>query len=154
MVNPMSIRRMNQRRLFVMANQSQERARLWRVCHSMSESLSTVSNVAIWALVVVPVGVLPASQSFGLCRVHIPAPLLWLVHQKYFFPSNVLTKALSSLPSVSLGGLFFQAHLSVDFFFDASLVFFWSFIFLAAGFFSFLPCWSSLLCPDVLSLTR
>ena len=64
-VKPMFIGRMNQRRLFVMANQSQERAQLWRVCHSMSESLSTVSNVAMWALAVVPVGVLPASQSFG-----------------------------------------------------------------------------------------
>ena len=48
-----------------MANQSHERARLWRVCHSMSELLSTVSNVAMWALVVVTVDILPASQSFG-----------------------------------------------------------------------------------------
>ena len=89
------------------------------------------------ALVDVPVGALPASQSFGWCKVHMPAPLLWLVHQKYFLPSKDFTKALSSLLSLSLGGLFFHAHLSCDFFFVASFVFFWSFIFLAAGFFSF-----------------
>ena len=65
MVKPMSIGSINHRRLFVMANQSQERARLRRICHSMSESLSTVSNVAMWALVVVTMDVLPASQSFG-----------------------------------------------------------------------------------------
>ena len=62
---PMSSGSINHRRLFVMANQSQERARLWRDCHSMSESLSTVSNVAMWALAVMPVDALPASQSFG-----------------------------------------------------------------------------------------
>ena len=65
MVKLMSIGSINHRRLFVMANQSQERARLWRVCHSMSESLSTVSNVTMWALAVMPMDVLPASQSFG-----------------------------------------------------------------------------------------
>ena len=120
-----------------MANQNQERARLWHDCHSMSESLSTVSKVAMWALAVVPMDVLPASQSFGSCRVHIQAPLLWLAHQKYFLPSKDFTNALSSLLSLFLGGLFFHAHLSVDFFFVESFIFFWSFIFLAADFCSF-----------------
>ena len=63
--NPRSCSSTNHRSLFVMANQSQERARLWRGCHSMSKSLSTVLKVAMWALAVVPVGVLPTSQSFG-----------------------------------------------------------------------------------------
>ena len=65
MAKPMSSGSINHRRLFEMANQSQERARLWRGCHSMSESLSTVSNMAMWALAVVPVYALPATQSFG-----------------------------------------------------------------------------------------
>ena len=67
----------------------------------------------------------------------MPAPLLWFVHQKYFFPSNDFTNALSSLLSFSLGGLFFHAHLSCDFFLVVAFVFFCSFIFLAAGFLSF-----------------
>ena len=67
----------------------------------------------------------------------MPAPSLWFAHQKYFFPSNDFTKALSSLLSFSLGGLFFHAHLSCDFFFVVSFVFFCSFVFLATGFFSF-----------------
>ena len=48
-----------------MANQSQESACLWRDRHSMSELLSTVSKVAMWALAVMPADALPASQSFG-----------------------------------------------------------------------------------------
>ena len=63
--NPRFCGSTNHRKLFVMANQSQERARLWRDRHSMSELLSTVSKVAMWALAVVPVDVFPASQSFG-----------------------------------------------------------------------------------------
>ena len=64
----------------------------------------------------------------------MPAPLLWLGHQKYFLLSKFLTKALSSLLSVSLGGLFFHAHLLLAFFF-------WSFIFFGGTFLvaSFLP---------------
>ena len=67
----------------------------------------------------------------------MPAPLLWFEHQKYFLPSKVFTKALSSLLPFSLGGLFFHAHLSCDFFFAVSFVFFCSFVFLAVGFLSF-----------------
>ena len=67
----------------------------------------------------------------------MPALLLWLVHQKYFLPSNDFTNALSFLLSFSLGGLFFHAHLSVVFFFEDSFIFFRSFVFLAAGFLSF-----------------
>ena len=96
-----------------------------------------MSKVAICALVVAPVVALPASQSFGWCRVHMPAPLLRLVHQKYFLPSKDFTNALSSLLSFSLGALFFHAHLSDDFFFCVSFAFFCSLVFFAAGFFSF-----------------
>ena len=67
----------------------------------------------------------------------MPIPLLWLGHQKYFLLSKDLTNALSSLLSLSLGGLFFHSHLSVAFFFGESFIFFCFFIFLAAGFFSF-----------------
>ena len=65
------------------------------------------------------------------------APLLWFVHQQYFLLSKDFTNTLSSLLSVSLGGLLFHAHLSCDFFFAVSFVFFCSFVFLAAGFLSF-----------------
>ena len=83
----------------------------------------------------------------------MPAPLLWLGHQKYFLFSKDLTKALSSLLSLSLGGggggggggLFFQAHLSADFFL-VSFVFFCSFVFSGAG---FLPVVLSLLVLSV-----
>ena len=58
----------------------------------------------------------------------MPAPLLRWIHQKYFLPSKVLTKALFSLLSVSLGGFPFHAHLSLAFFFL-------SFVFLVGVFF-------------------
>ena len=53
----------------------------WRSSHSRSESLSIVSKVAMLTLVEAFVVALFASQSLGWCRVHIPAPLLWWMHQ-------------------------------------------------------------------------
>ena len=128
-------------------NQSQATSRLWCSSHSWSESLSRVSKAARLALAVVFEAVLPASHSLGWCKVHMPAPSLWLIHQKYFLPSKVSTKALFSLLSVSLGGFPFHAHLSPAFFF-CSLVFlagaFLAACFLPAGFSFFVlevaPC--------------
>ena len=69
----------------------------------------------------------------------MPAPSLWLRHQKYFLPSKVFTKVLFSLLSVSLGGFPFHAHLSLAFFFC-------SLVFLAGAFLAacFLPAGLSL----------
>ena len=59
----------------------------------------------------------PLSQSFGWWSGHMPTQLLWLRHQKYFLFLKVVTNALFSLISESLGGLLLHAHLSTAFFF-------------------------------------
>ena len=152
-VIPKSSGSSHQTRRRVNRYQSQANSRLWCSSHSWSESLSRVSKAARLALAVVFEAVLPDSQSLGWCRVHMPAPSLWLRHQKYFLPSKVFTKALFSLLSVSLGGLPFHAHLSPDFFF-CSLVFlagaFLAACFLPAGF-SFFVLMSHLAAPSLKS---
>ena len=121
-VKPTSSGSSHQRVSCTTVSQNQIRIWSWRSSHSCSESLSTVSKVAMLALVDGLVMALFASQSLGWCKVHIPAPLVWCRHKYYFLPWKALMNALPSLPSVSLGGLFFHSHFSFIFFFCSFII--------------------------------
>ena len=65
------------------------------------------------------------------------SPVIMVCAPEVFLSFKRLHKSIVLLAVILLGGLFFHAHLSCDFFFVVSFVFFCSFVFLATGFFSF-----------------
>ena len=67
----------------------------------------------------------------------MPCPIVVVSTPEVLLAFEGLHKRVVFLAVVILGGLFFHAHLSVVLFFRDSFIFFSTFIFLAAGFFSF-----------------